>query len=556
MNTETGGKTNMLLSKLLQKTSFDSYADFKKNYELHVPAQFSFPRDVVDAWAAAEPQKRALVYLNDHGLRREFTFTEMASLSRKAASYLQKQGLKKGDRVLLILKRNWEYWVTALALHRLGVVLIPASIQLTAKDIAYRVNAAGIRMVIATNDDWILEQIEQAKGQCPGLEKIALCRGQREGWLDYSRGIEEADEDFIAPKLKNSDTLLMYFTSGTTGMPKMVVHDQLYPLGHIVTARYWQNVANNGLHLTVSDSGWAKFGWGCIYGQWIAGTAILGYDMDNKFNARNLINVIATEHPTTVCVPPTIYRFMMKEGLKWEDFLSVRHCCTAGEPLAPEVNKEFQRITGLMIHEGFGQTEGSVLVANFPWFDPKPGSLGKPSPLYDIAIVDDNGEECGVGEEGEIVIRSLNEQTPPGLTVGYWEDGKPVRTYGDVYHTRDVAWMDEDGFYWYVGRNDDVIKCSGYRIGPFEIESVLLTHPAVHECAITAAPDPIRGQVVCASIVLSSGYEGTDALTKELQQYVKKLTAPYKYPRVVRYVEALPKTVSGKISRAQIRAGA
>ena len=276
--------------------------------------------------------------------------------------------------------------------------------------------------------------------------------------------------------------------------------------------------------------------------------------MDNKFNARNLINVIATERPTTVCVPPTIYRFMMKEGLTWNDFLSVRHCCTAGEPLAPEVNKEFQRLTGLMIHEGFGQSESSVLVANFPWFDPRPGSLGKPSPLYDIAIVDENGEECGIGEEGEIVIRGVAEQSPPGLTVGYWKDGKLERGYGDVYHTGDVAWMDENGFYWYVGRNDDVIKCSGYRIGPFEIESVLLTHPAVHEGAITAAPDPIRGQVVCASIVLSEGYQGSDALTKELQQYVKKLTAPYKYPRVVRYVDSLPKTVSGKISRAQIRA--
>ena len=544
----------MLLSKLLTKTSFDSYQDFKENYELHVPSNFSFPRDVVDAWAEAEPNKRALVYLDDHGHRREFSFQEMSCLSKKAASYLQSLGLQKGDRVLLILKRNWEYWVTALALHRLGVVLIPASIQLTAKDISYRVNAADIRMIIATDETWTLEQIEQAKPQCPNLRYLALCRGQREGWLDYSKGIEEADESFVAPQLRNSDILIIYFTSGTTGMPKMVVHDQTYPLGHIVTARFWQRVENNGLHLTVSDSGWAKFGWGCIYGQWIAGTAVLGYDMDNKFNARNLINVIATERPTTVCVPPTIYRFMMKEGLTWNDFLSVRHCCTAGEPLAPEVNKEFQRLTGLMIHEGFGQSESSVLVANFPWFDPRPGSLGKPSPLYDIAIVDENGEECGIGEEGEIVIRGVAEQSPPGLTVGYWKDGKLERGYDAVYHTGDVAWMDENGFYWYVGRNDDVIKCSGYRIGPFEIESVLLTHPAVHECAITAAPDPIRGQVVCASIVLSEGYQGSDALTKELQQYVKKLTAPYKYPRVVRYVESLPKTVSGKISRAQIRA--
>ncbi len=544
----------MLLSKLLSRTNFDSYQDFKENYELHVPERFSFPRDVVDAWAEAEPEKRALVWLDDHGNRREFTFAEMSVLSKKAASYLQGLGLQKGDKVMLILKRNWEYWVTALALHRLGVALIPASIQLTAKDIAYRVNAADIRGIIATNEEWILEQIDQAAPSCPGLGWKGICRGQREGWLDYSAGIEQAGEAFVAPELKNSDLFIIYFTSGTTGMPKMVVHDQTYPLGHIVTARFWQHVENNGLHLTVSDSGWAKFGWGCIYGQWISGSAVLGYDMDNKFNARNLINVIATEQPTTVCVPPTIYRFMMKEGLTRRDFLSVRHCCTAGEPLAPEANREFQRLTGLPIHEGFGQSEGTVLVANFPWFDPRPGSLGKPSPLYDIAIVDKDGNECGIGEEGEIVIRGLAEQSPPGLIVGYLQDGRFQRGYDSVYHTGDVAWMDENGFYWYVGRNDDVIKCSGYRIGPFEIESVLLTHPAVHECAITAAPDPIRGQVVCATIVLSPGFTGSEALTKELQQYVKKMTAPYKYPRVVRYVEALPKTVSGKISRAQIRA--
>lgn len=543
----------MLLQKFLQKRSFDSYQDFKENYALNIPASFSYPRDVVDFWAENEPEKRALVWLDDHGARRVFTFKEMSALSKKAAAYIQSLGLNKGDRVMLILKRHWEYWVTALALHRLGVVLIPASIQLTAKDIAYRVNAADVKMIISAEDEWIMEQIEHARPQCAGLRHIALCRGKREGWLDYSKGIDEAQEEYTIPQLQNSDPFILYFTSGTTGMPKMVLHDQLYPLGHIVTAKYWQRVENNGLHLTVSDSGWAKFGWGCLYGQWIAGTAILGYDMDNKFNARNLINTIAKERPTTVCVPPTIYRFMMKEGLTREDFISVRHCGTAGEPLAPEVNKEFERLTGLMIHEGFGQTESTVLVANFGWFDPRPGALGKPSPLYDIAIVDDNGEECGIGEEGEIVIRGLAEQSPPGLTVGYLEDGKLVRGYKDVYHTKDVAWMDEDGFYWYVGRNDDVIKCSGYRIGPFEIESVLLTHPAVHECAITAAPDPIRGQVVCASIVLSAGYQGTPELTKELQQYVKKLTAPYKYPRVVRYVDSLPKTTSGKISRAQIR---
>lgn len=544
----------MLLSKLLTRTSFDSYADFKKNYELMVPEKFNFARDVVDAWAEADEHKRALVWLNDRGERREFTFKEISELSKKAANYLSSLGLRKGDRVMTLLKRNWQYWVTAVACHRMGVVIIPASVQLATKDIVYRVNAAQIKAIIATDDAWSQKQVEDSVPQCPSLEHILLARGGKEGWLDYDRGIEEAPAEFTMPDIVNTDVLVCYFTSGTTGMPKLVVHDQTYPLGHIVTAKFWQRVEDGGLHLTVSDSGWAKFGWGCIYGQWISGSAVLGYDFD-KFDARNLINCVRNEKPTTFCVPPTMYRFMMKEGITREDFMSVRSCGTAGEALAAEITKEFQRITGLVIHEGFGQSEGSVLIGNFAWFDPRPGALGKPSPLYDIAIVDEDGNECPVGQEGEIVIRNLHKTVPPGLLRGYWVDGRVERNYDDVYHTNDVAWADENGFYWYVGRNDDVIKCSGYRIGPFEIESVLLTHPAVHEVAITAVPDPIRGQVVCASIVLSKGYEGTPELTKELQTYVKKLTAPYKYPRVVRYVDELPKTVSGKISRARIRAG-
>ncbi|MDY4518870.1 MAG: AMP-binding protein [Candidatus Spyradocola sp.] len=544
----------MLLSKLLTRTSFDSYADFKKNYELMVPEKFNFARDVVDAWAEADEHKRALVWLNDRGERREFTFKEISELSKKAANYLSSLGLRKGDRVMTLLKRNWQYWVTAVACHRMGVVIIPASVQLATKDIVYRVNAAQIKAIIATDDAWSQKQVEDSVPQCPSLQHILLARGGKEGWLDYDRGIEEAPAEFTMPDIVNTDVLVCYFTSGTTGMPKLVVHDQTYPLGHIVTAKFWQRVEDGGLHLTVSDSGWAKFGWGCIYGQWISGSAVLGYDFD-KFDARNLINCVRNEKPTTFCVPPTMYRFMMKEGITREDFMSVRSCGTAGEALAAEITKEFQRITGLVIHEGFGQSEGSVLIGNFAWFDPRPGALGKPSPLYDIAIVDEDGNECPVGQEGEIVIRNLHKTVPPGLLRGYWVDGRVERNYDDVYHTNDVAWADENGFYWYVGRNDDVIKCSGYRIGPFEIESVLLTHPAVHEVAITAVPDPIRGQVVCASIVLSKGYEGTPELTKELQTYVKKLTAPYKYPRVVRYVDELPKTVSGKISRARIRAG-
>ena len=320
----------MLLSKLLSRTTFDSYADFKKNYELRVPARFNFARDVVDAWAEADPRKRALVWLNDRGERREFTFAEISELSKKAANYLSSLGLKKGDRVLTLLKRNWQYWVTAVACHRMGVVIIPASVQLATKDIVYRVNFAGIRAIIATDDEWSQGQVEEAAKQCTGLDYLLLARGGKEGWLDYDRGIAEAPAEFNMPEIYNTDILLSYFTSGTTGMPKLVVHDQTYPLGHIVTAKFWQRVEDGGLHLTVSDSGWAKFGWGCIYGQWISGSAVLGYDFD-KFNARNLINTIRTERPTTFCVPPTMYRFMMKEGVTREDFLSVRSCGTAGE---------------------------------------------------------------------------------------------------------------------------------------------------------------------------------------------------------------------------------
>ena len=544
----------MLLSKLLTRTHFDSYADFKKNYELHVPEHFNFARDVVDAWAEADPEKRALVWLNDRGERRTFTFREISDLSKQAANFLSSLGLKKGDRILTLLKRNWQYWVTAVACHRMGVVIIPASVQLATKDIVYRVNAAGIRAIIATDDEWSQAQVEAAKPQCPDLEFLLLARGGKDGWIDYDQGIAQAKPEFTMPHIDNSDVLVCYFTSGTTGMPKLVVHDQTYPLGHIVTAKFWQRVEDGGLHLTVSDSGWAKFGWGCIYGQWISGSAVLGYDMD-KFSARHLIDVVRNERPTTFCVPPTMYRFMMKEGITREDFQSVRSCGTAGEALAAETSREFQRITGLVIHEGFGQSEGTVLIGNFPWFDPCPGALGKPSPLYNIQLVDADGNSCEDGEEGTIAVMDVKNHPPTGLFTGYFQNPEMTQEKlgGAYYDTGDVAWRDSNGYYWFVGRNDDVIKCSGYRIGPFEVESALLEHPAVVECAITGAPDPIRGQVVKATIVLAKGYEGTPELTKELQNHVKHATAPYKYPRVIEYVDELPKTIGGKIKRAQIR---
>jgi len=542
----------MLVHRFLKKTEFDSYEDFKANYALNVPEHFSFPRDVVDEWAKTDPEKRALVWCNDEGESREFTFSEVSSLSRRAAHYLSSAGIKRGDRVMLILKRRWECWITLLALHRIGAAVIPAAALLREEDIVYRTDAANIKMIIAVNDPYVVSQVEAAMPLSKTLEKIALVGGRRDGWLPYGEEFADCPEMTDFPVLDKDEPLLIYFTSGTTGMPKMVVHGQRYPLGHITTARHMQCVIDNGLHLTVSDSGWAKFAWGCIYGQWICGSAVLAYDME-KFNARNLIDVIREFAPTTLCVPPTIYRFMLKEGLTKNDFKSVQHFSTAGEPLAPEINREFESITGHLIHEGFGQSEGTVLVCSFSWFEPKLGSVGKPSPIYDIAIVDENGKQCKIGEAGEIVIRSLGDELPPGLICGYFIDGKITRTFDSVYHTGDIAWMDEDGYYWYVGRNDDVIKSSGYRIGPFEVESVLLTHPAVLECAITAVPDPMRGQIVCATIVLSPGYSASDELTADIQKYVKDLTAPYKYPRIVRYVNELPKTTSGKISRVEIR---
>jgi len=542
-----------MLPGILKQQRFSSYEDARKNYKLNVPERFNFATDVVDKWAQWDQDKQALIWLNDAGERRVFTFADISRLSKKAANYLRSLGIQKGDKAMFMLGRRWEYWICAVAMHRLGAILIPTSIQMTAKDIAYRVNSADIKLMLCANDDYCAQQITLAKQQCPSLKAVAVAGGTREGFLDLDAGIESSSEEFEPVDLTNDDIMLIYFTSGTTGMPKMVAHSYTYPLGQVTTAHLWQQVVDGGLHLTVSDSGWAKFGWGCIYGQWICGSAILGYDME-RFNAKNLIRVIRTERPTTVCVPPTIYRFMMKEGLTGADFASVHHCCTAGEPLSPEVHKQFTQLTGLEIHEGFGQSESTVMCGTFEWFKPVPGSMGRPSPLYDIACVDADGNECPIGTEGELVIRNLDTFCPPGLLRGYYDNGTIVGCYDSgVYHTGDMVWVDESGYFWFVGRNDDMIKCSGYRIGPFEIESVLLTHPAVLECAITGAPDPIRGQVVKANIVLAKGYAPSDALTKELQTYVKKMTAPYKYPRIVEYMSELPKTASGKISRARIR---
>ncbi len=549
----------MLLDRYLPRIEFDSYEDFKQNYRCNVPADFNFGFDIVDEWARREPDKLALIWCNDHGEEKRFTFTDISRLSNQAANFFKAHGVRKGTVVMLILRRRWEYWICATALHKIGATLIPGSLQLTKKDLVYRANAAKIHMIVCVNDDFVIRQVEEAMAETPTLRTRALVAGTKEGWLDFSAELAKYPPVFDRPTGDEvhsiNDIMLVYFTSGTTGMPKMVRHNFAHPLGHIVTAKYWQQVQEDKLHMSVTDSGWAKFGWGKIYGQWICGAVIFCYDMD-KFVPLKLLEKLEHYKVTTFCAPPTMFRFMLQEDVTKFDLSSIQHCCIAGEPLNPEVFKQWEKLTGLKLYEGFGQSESSVLIANFsPWITPKPGSTGKPSPLYDIDLINDKGQSCEDGEEGEIVVRLKNHDWPTGLFTGYYLDEEMTRENlgGEWYNTKDVAWRDSSGYYWFVGRNDDVIKCSGYRIGPFEVESALTEHPSVVECAVTAAPDPIRGQVVKATVVLAKGYTPSPELTKELQNYVKKVTAPYKYPRIIEYVDELPKTLGGKIKRAQIR---
>ena len=548
----------MLLDRFLPRIEFDSYEDFKANYKVNVPENFNFGFDIVDAWADSEPEKKALVWCDDHDHERIFTFTDIKKLSNRAANFFRSIGIRKGTVVMLILRRRWEYWVCATALHKLGAILIPGSLQLTKKDIVYRGNSASVQTIVCVNDPFVIEQIETAEGDVPSLQNKVMVVDHREGWLTLNDELERFSDVFERPiddqATRWDDIMLVYFTSGTTGMPKMVQHNFAYPLGHIITAKYWQRVEENKLHMSVSDSGWAKFGWGKIYGQWICGAVVFAYDMD-KFVPLHLLEKITKYKVTTFCAPPTMFRFMLQEDVTKFDLSCIHHCCIAGEPLNPEVFKKWYNLTGLELCEGFGQSEGPVLIANFQWFKPIPGSTGKPSPLFDIQLIDSDGNVCEDGDEGTIAIMDVKHNPPTGLFTGYFKNPEMTeeKLGGAYYDTGDVAWRDSKGYYWFVGRNDDVIKCSGYRIGPFEVESAMLEHPAVVECAITGTPDPIRGQVVKATVVLAEGYEGTPALTKELQNHVKHVTAPYKYPRVIEYVKELPKTLGGKIKRAQIR---
>jgi len=547
-----------LAYRYLEREDFSSYEDFCRGLKVKVPENFNFAYDIIDEYALLEPDRTALVWCNDHGEEKIFTFLDLKKWSCKTANYLKSLGIKKGDRVMLILRRRYEFYFFALALCRIGAIYIPCTHQLKEKDIVYRANAAGVKMIVAYPAWDVVWSVENSLAESPTVEKIVMVGDRRDGWLCYDEDIHSFSDEFPRPRgdeaPKNDDLMIIYFTSGTTSMPKMACHDFTYPLGHIVTAKYWQRVQENKLHLTVAESGWAKFGWGKFYGQWICGAVQFVYDMD-RFVPENLLEKMQKYRIATFCAPPTVYRFLIHHDFEKYDLSSLEHCSTAGEPLNPQVFKTWERVTGHKIYNGFGQTETTVLVANFEWFDVLPGAMGKPNPLYHIDIVDENGNSVPVGVEGELVIRDVDTNKPVGLFRGYYNDEKATgRVWHDnTYHTGDMVYKDEYGFLWFVGRNDDVIKSSGYRISPFEVESAVIEHPAVVECAITGAPDPIRGTVVKATIVLAKGYQPSEELKKDIQNFVKKITAPYKYPRVIEFVDELPKTISGKIKRAHIR---
>ena len=536
-----------LINNYLPRTEFENYEDFKENFKINVPDDFDFARDVVDKWAECEPDKTALIYCNDDGFERRFTFAEISELSKRAAAYFLSLGIKPGDRILTLLRRRYEYWICAVAMVRIGAVTVPASIQMLEKDIIYRVNNANAKMIIALEDDFVMNQIKNVKQKCPSLQNILIVGDQPESeYKDFDRELIKYEPYNGYSGLSNNDEMIVYFTSGTSGYPKMAIHNRTYPLGHIVTAKYMQRVQNNGLHLTQADSGWAKFGWGNIYGQWICGSAILGYD-PVRFHSATFMAALEKYKPTSLCIPPTMYRFLLRDGLKKEHIASIKWFSTAGEPLSGEGNSKFKEISGQYIHEGYGQSEGTPITCGFQWVAIRPSSMGKPSPLYDVALIHPDGTRCKPGEDGEVVI-FVKGKTQVGLLIAYYANGEKINPIKDgIYHTGDIAYEDEDGYYWYVGRNDDMIKSSGYRIGPFEVESVLNTHDAVRESAIVGYPDSIRGQIVCAAVVLQDKYSSSEELTKELQNYVKKNTAPYKYPRKIIYVDELPKTSSGKI---------
>lgn len=559
-----------------------------ETFSVHYPDNFNFGYDVVDDIAVNDPDRRAMIWCNPEGEEHIFTFADMKRWSDKTANFLVDQGIKRGDYVLVVLRRHYQFWFVATALAKIGAVMVPATFMLKEHDLEYRLNGASISSIICTSVGEISQIADNVIDECPtvtsrilvngagggttkyddegnliavagtvgaalsGEEGICAASIEREGWVDFNSGVRAASEVFERRDTVAAEPMLMYFSSGTSGNPKMVLHNSGYAVAHLITAKHWHNVQPDGVHFTIADTGWGKAVWGKYYGQWLMEACVLTYDFD-RFNAGEILSLISKYQVTTLCCPPTMYRLMMSENFDAYDLSSLQYSTTAGEALNPDLFNFWKEHTGLTIYEGFGQTETPLTIANLKHSTPRSGSMGKPVPLYNVEIQRDDGSRCNTGETGEICIRM--EPRPAGIMMEYYRDPEKTANaiYDGWYHTGDTAWVDEDGYFWYVGRNDDVIKSSGYRIGPFEIESELLEHEAVRECAVTGVPDPVRGFAVKATVVLADGFTGSDELTRELQAWVKHRTAPYKYPRIVEYVDALPKTVNGKIRRVAIR---
>ena len=546
-----------MLNKFLKKEEFSSYEDFMQGFKVQVPEDFNFGYDVVDAWAKSVPEKEALLWANDKGEVKHVTYGALKNITDQCAAFFQGIGIEKGDRVMLILKRRVEWWYAMVALHKIGAVAIPATHMLTDKDIMYRCHMAGISCIISCGDPIVLGHVQKARRFCPMLRHcISIGPLVPNGFYDFWRGLQEAAPLEKIKRNNVTDNFLLYFTSGTTGEPKMVMHDYSYPLAHIVTAKYWHNLNDESLHLTLADTGWGKAAWGKFYGQMIAGATVFVYDYEGHFKPTELLRVMQDFKISSFCAPPTIYRFLVRENIEEYDLSSLKWCTTAGEPLNPSIFEKWHDKTGIIIREAYGQTETTMVVGTYPWVTPKPGAMGLRNPQYDIDVVDEMGNSVAPMEQGELVIKTGEEKTL-GLFKKYYrnEEMTEHRIVNGKYHTGDVVYYDQDGYFWFVSRIDDVIKTSGYRVGPFEVESALMTHPAVLECAVTAVPDELRGQIVKATIVLNKEYKdkASDDLVKELQNHVKRETAPYKYPRIIDFVDELPKTISGKVQRAAIR---
>ena len=548
----------MILNKFLSRIDYESYEDLYKNFKISIPDNFNFAYDVVDEYAKTEPKREALVWCDDNDESHIFTFKDLSLASQRTANFLVEQGIQKGDRVMLILRRRYEFWFFLLALHRIGAIAIPATNMLAAEDLEYRFKAAEVKMVVTYDEPALQKEVDKAKSKCPSVEKlVTVGQTARQNWISFYDDYEIFPAKFERPEgeaaTHNDDIMIVYFTSGTSSNPKMVAHTFTYPLGHIVTAKYWQHVVDGGRHLTVAETGWAKALWGKIYGQWIAGSAVFTYDM-KVFIPGKLLEKMAEYKITTFCAPPTVYRYILQHGISRYDLSSLQYCTTAGEALNVDIYNKFYEQTGIRMQEGYGQTELTLTTGNFGFSEPHPGSMGKPSPGYSMEIVNADGEPCADDEVGELIIK-IDQGKPFGMFGGYYRDDERTEKVfeGGVYHTGDTATRDKDGYYWFVGRNDDLIKSSGYRISPFEVEEVIHKHPAVLEVAVTGVEDKDRGQAVKATIVLQKGYEASKELAKEIQLFTKKVAASYKSPRIIDFVTELPKTISGKIRRATIR---